>query len=240
MTRIPAIGPSVRHADRGLYVWAALTAVMIVFAGFARTYYLKSFFGMHQALAPLVHLHGFVMTLWFTLFAVQVWLVRAGRVALHRKLGLLGALLAAAVVGVGTLTAITSARLHFAPGVARLAVLSVTLGDLVGFSILVPLSLVYRHCPPVHKRLVLLASLSILTAAVARIPLDFINTGSIELFFCLVDLCILACIGFDTMKNGRLHPALLWGCLFVVAEQLFRVYLSGASHWLRFATWLVE
>ncbi len=86
--------------------------------------------------SPLVHLHG-QMTLWFTLFAVQVWLVRAGRIALHRKLGLLGALLAAAVVGIGTLTALTVAKTYIAPGVARLVFLSVPLGDLMGFSVLV-------------------------------------------------------------------------------------------------------
>ncbi len=239
MSQNPTMEMAGRQTGCGLYTWAALSAIMIVFAGFARTYFLKSFFGA-PALSPLVHLHGLVMTLWFTLFAVQVWLVRAGRIALHRKLGLLGALLAAAVVGIGTLTALTVAKTYIAPGVARLVFLSVPLGDLMGFSVLVSLSLVYRHQAPIHKRLILLASLSILTAAVARIPLDFIYTGGLELFFCLTDLCILACVGADTMKSRRLHPAFLWGCLFVVTEQLFRVYLTGTPHWLHFAAWLVD
>src|SRR5262245_11795103 len=56
-----------RSAGRGLYTWAALAAVVVVFAGFSRTYYLKSVFGT-PALTTLVHLHGVVMTLWFTLF----------------------------------------------------------------------------------------------------------------------------------------------------------------------------
>ncbi len=235
----PTIALERRQAGRGLYLWAALTAVMIVFAGFARTYYLKSFFDSH-ALSHLVHLHGLVMTLWFSLFAVQVWLVGVGQVALHRKLGLVGALLAALVVGVGTMTALASAWAHVPPGVPRLVVLSVTLGDLVGFSILVPLALVFRHQAAIHKRLFLLASLSILTAAVGRIPLSFIDAGGLEMFFFLTDLCILGCVGFDTMKHCRLHPAFLWGFLFVVAEQSFRVYLTSAPSWLRFATWLVE
>jgi len=166
--------------------------------------------------------------------------VKIGRVALHRKLGVVGALLAALVVGVGTTTALTAARTYCPPGVPRLAVLSVTLGDLVGFSILVPLALVFRRQAPTHKRLILLASLSILTAAVARIPLDFIATGGVELFFCLTDLCIVACVSLDAMKNRRLHPAFLWGCLFVFSEQLFRVYLSGAPHWLHHVAWLTE
>ena len=235
----PLMGISRRQADRGIYTWAALTAVMIVFAGFARTYYLKSFFGA-PALSRLVHLHGLVMTLWFTLFAVQVWLVKIGRSPLHRKLGLVGALLAALVVGVGTMTALTAVRTYCPPGVARLVVLSVTLGDLVGFSVLVPLSLIFRDRAPTHKRLILLASLSILTAAVARIPLDFISTGGPELFFCLTDFIILVCVGADIMKNRSLHPAFLWGFLFVTAEQSFRIYLTGAPYWLNFFAWLVD
>lgn len=108
------------------------------------------------------------------------------------------------------------------------------------FSTLVSLALGYRRCPHVHKRLILLSSLGMLTAAVARIPLDFIATGGLELFFCLTDSCILVCIGFDSIKNRRLHPAFLLGFLFVVSTQLLRVYLASTPPWFRFITWLVE
>jgi hypothetical protein len=66
-----------RGGERRLYTWAALVAVLIVFAGFARSYYLKGAFGSPD-LAPLVHLHGLVMTAWIALFFVQVRLVAAG------------------------------------------------------------------------------------------------------------------------------------------------------------------
>lgn len=216
-----------------------MLAVMIVFAGFARSYFLKGFFNA-PALSLLVHLHGIVMTLWFALFAVQVWLVRQGQIALHRRLGVAGALVAAAVVGVGTLTAITAARAYTAAGLPRLEFLLVPLGDLVVFSVLVSWSLVYRHRPPVHKRLILLGSLSILTAAVARIPFPFIEAGGLPLFFCLTDVCIVGCVGFDAVKCRRPHRAFLWGFLFIAATQLLRVVLSEAPRWLRFAAWLVE
>src|SRR5690348_1239533 len=99
------VAPRRRSAERGIYTWAALLAVMIVFAGFARTYYLKSVFGT-PGLSNLVHLHGLIMTLWFTLFFVQVRLVATARVALHRRLGYFGGALALLVVAVGTVTAI--------------------------------------------------------------------------------------------------------------------------------------
>jgi hypothetical protein len=54
-----------------------------------------------------------------------------------------------------------------------------------------------------------------------------------------LDLCILGCIVFDTVKNRRLHPAFGWGFLFVVGSQAFRLWLSGTPQWMSFAKWLV-
>lgn len=227
------------RADRGLYTWAALAAVIVVFAGFARTYYMKGVFGA-PALSGLVHLHGFVMTLWFALFVVQVRLVAKRRVRLHRRLGVFGGVLAAAVVAVGTLTAITAAGLGRSPGPPPLVFLSIPLGDMVVFATLVSLGLAYRNRPDVHKRLLLLATLSILTAAIARLPFDAIRAAGIPLFFALTDLCIVVCVGIDLAKNRRLHPAFGWGLLFVVASEVFRIWLAGTPQWLRFASWLTS
>src|ERR1051326_8901547 len=92
-----------RTVSRAFYTWFALVAALIVFTGFARTYYLKTVFGT-PALTTLVHLHGVLMTLWFTLFVVQVRLVAGNRVDLHRKIGRVGAGLAGTIVCIGTLT----------------------------------------------------------------------------------------------------------------------------------------
>ena len=77
---LPASGP------RGLYFYAVLGAAIIVFAGFAQSYFLKGFFGT-PPLYPLLHLHGLVMTSWFLLFATQSGIIETHRVRLHRRLG---------------------------------------------------------------------------------------------------------------------------------------------------------
>src|ERR1700682_3571082 len=89
-----------KRSERTFYTWAAVVAALVVFAGFARTYYVKGAFGTPD-LSALKHLHGFVMTAWFTLFLVQVRLVATGRTRIHRKLGVAGAGPAAVVVVVG-------------------------------------------------------------------------------------------------------------------------------------------
>jgi hypothetical protein len=179
------------------------------------------------------------MTLWFALFLVQIRLIAAGRADLHRRVGVVGALLAALVVVVGVTTAITAARLGHTPGPPPLVFLAIPLGDMVVFPILVGSGLFFRHRSDFHKRFMLLSSLSILSAAIARIPLNFISDGGLPLFFGLTDLCIITCVVYDTVKNHRLHPAFGWGMLIIFASHVLRFMLAGTAAWTEFAAWLL-
>jgi uncharacterized membrane protein YozB (DUF420 family) len=224
--------------DQRFYTWAAIAASAIVFTGFARTYYLKDAFGA-PGLSVLVHVHGIVMTLWFILLLVQVRLVAMRRVDLHRRLGVIGALLAGLVLVVGVTTAITGAKRGATPGPPPLVFLSIPLGDMLVFAGLVAAGLLLRGQSDIHRRLMLLSSVGILTPAIARIPLEFIRTGGPLVYFGLTDLCVLSCVAFDTLKNRRLHPAFGWGTVFIFASQPSRLVLAGTSAWMKFATWLV-
>ena len=53
-----------RSSDRRLFVGAAIGTLVVVFVGFARTYFLKYLYDT-PALRWLVPLHGAVMTFWF-------------------------------------------------------------------------------------------------------------------------------------------------------------------------------
>lgn len=225
-------------AERRLYGWAAIAALAVVFAGFARSYYLKGLFGA-PALSTLVHAHGLVMTLWFALFLVQACLVTAQRVDLHRRLGIAGVVAAMLVFVVGVWTAVSAAAHGVSPGPPPLVFLVVPLGDMLVFAILAGAGLLLRRRRDFHKRLMLLASVGMLTAAFARLPIDFVAAGGLPVFFALTDLCVLACVGYDTWRNRRLHPAFGWGALLIVASQPLRLLFSGTQAWQQFATWLV-
>jgi hypothetical protein len=232
---IPRVG-----RDRRLYAWVAFFIPLVVLAGFARSYYLKGIFGTPALPNLLVHLHGFVMTAWVVLFVAQVWLVASRRTRVHQRLGVLGAALAASVVVVGIATAISAAARGASPGPPALQFLVVPFGDMLVFAILIGTALYYRRRLETHKRLMLLAAVNLLTPAIARIPLNFIETGGPLAFFGLTDLCVLACVVYDTIKHRRLHPAFLWGTLLIVASQPLRLMLAGTDAWMRFATWLVS
>ena len=224
--------------DRHFYTYVAIIAALIVFAGFFRTYYLKDAFDT-PVLPALLHVHGMVMTLWFTLFIVQVRLVALRRTDLHRRVGVIGVLLAALVLVVGTATAIAAAASGHTPGPPPLVFLAIPLGDLLVFAVLVTTALLFRRRSDIHRRLMLLAGLSLLTPAISRIPLEVIQSGGILLYLGLTDLLVLGCVAFDTVKNRRLHPALGWGAGLIIASQPLRLLLAGTSAWMQFATWLV-
>ncbi len=163
--------------DRVFYSGMAIAMALTVVTGFARTYYLRSYFGPSvsvtggTALSPLVHLHGALFTAWMVLFIVQTALVATRRVAIHRRLGLAAVALAVAMVVVGTKTAIiAAARGSAPPGLEPLVFLVVPIFDMILFSGFVATAVWRRRDKEAHKRLMLLAYASIIVAGVARIP----------------------------------------------------------------------
>lgn len=225
-----------RRADR-LFLWGAVVALAVILFGFSRTYYLKAFFA-DASLPTLVHAHGIVMTLWFTTLVAQVMLVRSGNVRLHRKVGVFGVGIAALVLIVGVATAIEAVRAGRSPGPPPLVFLAIPLGDMLVFATLVTLGVVYRKRADFHKRFMLMASLGIVTAAIARMP--FLPPGALPLYFGITDLIILGFVFTDTVGRRRLHPAFAIGLAIVVGSQAGRFLLAGTEAWRQFATWLIS
>lgn len=226
-----------RNAERRFYGLAALVAALLVFAGFARTWYLGKAFDAPE-LPGLVHLHGVVMTGWIVLFGVQASLVAARRVDLHRRLGMFGAAFAALVVVMGIATAIEGARRGISPGPPPLVFLAIPLGVILVFGALVAAAVANRRRPDWHKRLMLLATISMLTPAIARLPIEALHAGGIVAFFAITDLLAIACIAWDTARNRRLHPAFLRGAIFLVASQPAMLVLAQSAAWQPVARWL--
>jgi hypothetical protein len=92
-----------------------------------------------------------------------------------------------------------------------------------------------RRDPQSHKRLMLLATINLLTAAIARWP-GVLQAGPLA-FFGLTDLFIVALAVWDFRTRGRLHPVTLWGGLALIVSQPLRLVASGTEAWLAFARW---
>ena len=238
--RVDAPTARTRGSGHGFYAWVALAAALIIFAGFARTFYLRSISGA-PPLSTLLFAHGVVMTTWMVLFIAQVGLVSARRTDLHRRLGVFGLLLAILVICVGVAASIDAGRRGAspAPGVPPLVFMAIPLFDMPVFAVLVGVALWKRRRPDIHKRLMLLATLGLLTPGIARIPLAIIQQGGPPLFFGLALFFPLLCVAIDTARSRRLHPAFGWGAALVILMLPLRLLIANTAAWTRFAEWLV-
>jgi hypothetical protein len=218
----------------------SIAVVVTVFAGFAPTYYLRPRF-TSAPLLPLLHLHGLVFTSWIALLLIQTTLVAANRTDIHRRLGIAGGVIATLMVLVGVSTAIIKASQGAAPpgGPSPQVFLVVPLGDILIFAILVGAGFYYRRRPDVHKRLMLLATISILTAAIARLPFAILQAGP-PAFFGLTDIFIVVCLLYDLITLKRIHRATVLAGLLIVASQPLRLIIGGTQAWLGFANWLTH
>ena len=231
--------------DRLFYGGMAVAMGLTVFAGFAATYYLRFLDGGPKVtltggpFSGLVHLHGALFTAWVLLFIVQTALVSSRRVAVHRRLGVAGGVLAAAMVAAGTSIAIaTASRGSAPPGADPLAFLIIPLFDMILFSIFVGTALTLRRDKEAHKRLMLLAYVSIIVAAVARLP-GILAMGP-PAFFGLSFLFVVAAAIYDFVTRGRVHRAYLWGGALILVSVPARLALSSTAAWRSFAELLTR
>ena len=235
--------------ERWFFGSMAVAATLTIFWGFAPTYYLRPRYGT-PALSWLLQLHGAVFTAWMVLYVIQTALIATKRVTVHRRLGTVGAMLAGAMVVLGITVALAAARrpaINLPEGFpGPLIFLVIPLGDMVAFAALVGLGLYNRRNRDINKRMMLLATIAILNAGLGRLffpggVLAFLGLPPNPLtLVALTALFIVACLVYDRTARGRIHPAFLWGGLFILAMDLGRLALGGTAAWLTFARWLTS
>jgi hypothetical protein len=208
----------------------------IVLIGFARTLYLRVLFDVPPIPAHL-YVHGALLTAWFTLVAAQTLLIRGRRIASHRRLGKIGVLVGVAVIVASAIVTVRfvdrvmraptdldknlSATLGFGANAPLLGIASTALWgnltSLVMFTVLLGFAVLMRNRSGVHKRLMVLASLSILPPAIARISRLPGLGGDVGPFVPIVMLLLLVGMaGFDLYTRRRVHSATLAGGGFIV------------------------
>jgi len=225
--------------ERLFFTGMAITMLIVVFTGFARSFYLHAFFPeWHRPAEQIFYLHGTVFTAWMLVLVAQASLVMSGRRDVHRKLGVAGAVLAALIVVLGTIAALTAARrpTGFVDiPVPPLQFLAIPLFGIAQFALFAALAIGWRRDLQAHKRLMLLATMMLCGAAVARLPLVR-NWGPLG-YFGVTDMLLVPLIIWDFRTRGRLHPVTLWGGLLIIALEPLQLMISGTEGWMAFARW---
>jgi hypothetical protein len=225
------------RTDDVFFSGMALLILGSVLLGFGRSYYFAGVF--HAPLPnPLVHVHAAVFSAWILLLIVQTSLVSAGRVDLHRHFGIFGAALAGAMVVLAVLVATDALARGFKPPGSPLdpkIFYSIPILQTAVFCVLIVWALRARADGPAHKRLILIATISLMAPAVNRWSfLPFAHR--VLLTSLIVDFFILLIVSFDLWSRRRVHRATVRGGLFmIIAHQLiFPIGLTPV--WHRFAT----
>jgi hypothetical protein len=224
--------------DRLFYTGASLYLAVLTVAGFARSF----FFSHWMAQSPntpevgrLLITHGLFFTVWMGLLVVQPVLIATRRRELHKKLGWAGAGLALAMLILGNLAAVAGMHGGFKGLGDPYAFYSVPFFAIQGFAILVALGVLWRNRAETHKRLMLLASIVVVEAAVARIELAPIAAGAPFTFFIGGDLLIVAGMAYDKLSRGRIHPVWIWGGIGVALSQIGKLFIAQTAAWQGFA-----
>ena len=235
----PMVSPGRAPAERRFFTGMALAILATVIVGFSRSFFLRPLFpDWPSPSESIFYVHGGLFTAWIVLLVAQTSLVAGGRTELHRKIGPFSAVLAVAMVVLGTLGALIAARR--ATGFTQVPVpplqfLAIPIFDMILFATFVWLAIAQRRNPQTHKRWMLLATVNVVTAAIARWP-GVLALGPLA-FFGLADLFVVALAIWDFRARGRLHPVTLWGGLAIIVSQPLRLLVSSTEGWLALARW---
>ena len=220
----------------------------IAFIGFWPSYWAPLWSSTLQV-PRIVHFHGIVFFAWTLFFVAQTSLVANGRTAMHRELGLLGIALATAMLFAGTMVSLHSMNTFIAKGYTEdaRAFALVPLSGIAYFGIVVAYAIANTRAPELHKRAMVLATVSLLQPAVARVFLFFLAPAGaaapVPVIFSVLpgivsDLPLLYAMLHDWRTRGRPHRIYVIGLVTLVAMQVLRVPLATSAAWQSIAEWL--
>jgi len=223
----------------------ALACAATAFLGFAPTYWAPLARGAFSA-SPVIHFHGLLFFTWSLYFVIQTWLAASGRVVNHRAIGIVGVSLATAMTIFGFLASVHVMQHSAALGQkeAGIAFSIVPMSGIAFFAVVFVLGIVNTRRPEVHKRLMLLAAVSILDAAIARWFLTFLAPPGppgpppvpVTIAPAVVAaLLLVVAMVRDWRTEGRVHPVYIYGTLAMLAVKVLNWPVSETATWHSFA-----
>jgi hypothetical protein len=227
-------GLSAQQRERTFYFHMSLAFLAAAVAGFGFFFAI----GASTFASPWwVHVHAVTMTAFLSLYVLQNWLVHRGELAMHRRLGAIGAVLGVwlAVYSTWVIT-LTLGTGRFPPFFTPNWFLMMDWLNLAVFAGLAGAGIALRNRTDWHKRLMFGGMLSLMSVAWGRLIIpQFFDQRAIS----LVTVVLLAHLGmamwFDRRVHGRVHPAHYYTGAALVGWIAVLFALSGVPQWVAFA-----
>ena len=203
-------------SDNRFFMGVALAMALVIVAGFSMQFVMsRSTF----AAPPLVHLHGLAFMGWVLLFVTQARLATAGPLMLHRKLGWIAAGWVVLLVVMGLAITAYVAMAGTAPFFFRPQYFLIANPlTLACFALLTASAIHLRRRSDWHKRLHICGMASIIGPGFGRLlPMPLMGPHAFDIAVLAGLMFPLAGMARDLRREGRVHPAWLWGTLAIVA-----------------------
>lgn len=179
--------------------------------------------------------HAILYLGWFILFAVQSSLSASGKISIHKKLGYTSLVLFALlfISGVQMLAVVMGSYdsswddwyLH-----SRASFVWGILHTLISFSIFYVLGVLYRAQLQAHKRFMLMASLSMISASITRVAfLPFIPVDGMAVTLLGTYGLLVAPMIMDRIIFKSVHPVFKWGVPLYVITQIVCIGMLPAT-----------
>jgi hypothetical protein len=224
------------------YPLIAISLAVFTIVAFSRTYYLR-FLSDLPPMTVLVHLHGLVFTAWLAVFVAQTRLVAAHRVDLHMKLGIAGAILAVLVVLVTVATIAANAAIpRVRPsGLSPAQFTAIALTSTALFAVFIALGIAWRKRAALHKRLMVLATIAVLSPPTSRLlTMLGLREYSPYLVWLGSALFIAWCLVRDWRRDRLVHPAYVIGGLVILASWPLRTMMARSEWYRPIGEWLAN
>lgn len=227
-------------SERIYFAAFSFAALLLIFWAFAPSYFLRGIYHRPDP-QPFIIVHGALMTGWVLLFVLQAALVSSGRRSWHMTLGVAGLAYAALLVPIGCIAVTTSAARevhgHTDMMLPELNVLGISLMQMLLFGTFVAAAGFDRRRPDYHKRLIVIATLSVLPNAIVRLTLNVPVFSFIQTNLGILNLWAVFCfviIAADAIRTRRLHPVFAWGGATMGAALYLTWAISRTSAWDQF------
>jgi hypothetical protein len=193
--------------------------------------------------------HGIAMTAWILLSVIQPVLIASRNRKAHMLLGRIGAVLALVMFFLGWQTGVAAMR--FAPPEMRIAgltpkeFLTVPLMSIVAFLLFVIIGVWQRKRPEIHRPMMLVATLTICSAAIGRIEIFNIWYAgtALEVWFTAFLSTVLIGVALLVIKSLLSKAFDVWLAIAVFMLVVFSVassLLAKTAAWDQFATFLLR
>lgn len=240
------------------YFWFALLFALNSVLSFIPTYWQPLLGGRLEGGGTALHVHAFLFTAWPLLFLAQTWLAAHSHLKAHRKLGIVAAATAFAMVLTGLWVTASSIDLQSTvadPFQAR-AFGIVSFTKIVFFAVCVTIALANVRKPDLHKRLMVVAMFPLVLTAIPRVfyvlfmppgspqrpglgePLSLASRVALVPGLVTDLLLVGVVVLLDRRSTGRVHASYIAGGVALVAIHFLQVPLSTTDAWQSFAIWL--